>query len=231
MDEEADQGLCCGKALAFSQSPARQRRAVAATHFQCRPRCTIIKTAHATPDTTCRRSGRVSSALAPLRRRAVETISLGRESGDDRSAAIGLRLLGTEVLRQGEFGAARDFLEQALGLWRALGSQWHVAGLLASLRINVEMQDRTGCVASLVAVAAVHVAAGETGPATRLLRTAQTWLAGAHEPLPQLDQIELERLLAATKADADVKRPVPGEIRSLSLDEIVRYSTGDWLPS
>lgn len=48
---------------------------------------------------------------------------------------------------------------------------------LTSLRINVETQDRTGCVASLVAVAAVHVAAGETGPATRLLRTAQTWLA------------------------------------------------------
>src|SRR6185503_18553974 len=101
--------------------------------------------------------GRIEEAAAT----ATKALEIADRIGDQSKSASALMLLGNAAYRKGELAVARDFAEQALGLFRRLGDEARVAharnniGLihkqlcewdsaLASFRSVLETQRRLG---------------------------------------------------------------------------------------
>jgi len=65
-------------------------------------------------------------------RRVLEAaLDISTRLDETRLIGLSLRMLGPATTGQGDYAAARAYLERGIGLWKALGDRWHTGWLLA----------------------------------------------------------------------------------------------------
>jgi hypothetical protein len=84
-----------------------------------------------------------------------EALALGREYGDIDFVAFATQRLGRMALRQGDPRQAAARLREALGLFRTVGNQVRVAGVLEELAMTASSSGQAEQVARLLGAEAV----------------------------------------------------------------------------
>src|SRR5947209_814260 len=156
---------------------------------------------------------RVSTLLEEVR-------TLNREVGDKEGLAVSCTLSAWFALSQGNTAAARSLVEEGLILYREMGHQEGTAESLTmlarveayqgnyatarklyeeSLKIAQDMDDKELIASSLEGLAVVAAVQGEPARAARLWGAAEALREVIGAPLPPIERVDYERLVAKTR--------------------------------
>lgn len=218
-----------------------------------------------------------------------EALSIGREYGDAWNTATALRNLGLIENIQGNYPAAKTYLDESLSIWRQSGQDgiregaWSLMflGDLAlnseqpewartsfdgaarilreagdvnflayslrrlaqldwqlgsyqkanalcgeSLRLNQEVGDPRGTIASLAGFAAIAVARAEYERAAKLMAAVETQLASIGIRLLYVDKMEYDRNLTKVRVELEEKSLAKlwAQGRAFNLDQAIEYA-------
>ena len=176
-----------------------------------------------------------------------EGLTLARELRDDHNVAWSLVFLGDFILQQGDMAHAQRLYEESIGLLRKLGDTAILAyalrrlGLVMrsfrnyafarelcqeSLELNFATGDRRAVAASLIGLAGLAVAEGDTVHAAQLLAGAERLLndIAAHLFFPDL--FEYARHLASVRSrlDALTLNQAWAEGQAMIFEQVVAFA-------
>jgi non-specific serine/threonine protein kinase len=158
--------------------------------------------------------------------------------------------MGDEAYYSGDYARARSYYQRGRTALQGRGDQSRVAYLLRrlgyialaerqlaeaealireSLRINLDLMERQGLIGCIAALAALCGTQGQWGRAASLFASVENLLQTMHATLLPIDQADVQRNLALTRAalaPADFEA-ASSEGRALTLDEAIALALDD----